>query len=204
MLSYELVASTFRYDPNTGAVYLIGKDTPITTKTKSGKAIRCQIQTADTYKDTTAHAVAWVLLSGQDLIKNHKPQHINGDTFDNRAVNLYLVIEADRDDSPNYYTVIMGDTSLARAIYPKGRKTGDTWVCDAPGTAPLYSDWPKGKAHLYKEHRGAYCLKRWEPVPQWTDPVNLDHFERWISDHEAAEAAYMAEIRRLLALGYTL
>jgi hypothetical protein len=204
-MHHELVSKIWAYNPTNGEITRNGE--PVRTLWYPDKnpdcGYRCQVNHDGMNYSYKAEHVAWCLLTGEDLPKNHKPQHINGDKRDNRARNLYLVIEAAKTNDPNYYTVVMADTSLARAIYPAGRKTGDTWTCDAPGTMPMYSDY-RGKAHKYLERRGSYCLARGEPVPQWTDPVNLEHFEEWIYAHEAAERAYMAEIHRLLALGYTL
>lgn len=171
MLTHELAASTFRYDPNTGAVYLIGKDTPITTKTKSGNAIRCQIQTANTYKDTTAHAVAWVLLTGQDLHKDHKPKHINGDTFDNRAHNLYLAIE--KKDPFSWWKIVLPDTPLARHLYPNGGKTGDTWIDETSCIQPVWSDTNDATNRYLTQRRDLDKI-------DWTAPVDLDHFTAWV------------------------
>jgi hypothetical protein len=126
-LPYQDVSEAFDYDPQTGIVRLKKSGKVVDSPARNGKGYRAQITLEGKYRDTTAHAVAWVLLTKADLGSKVGVMHLNGDPTDNRACNLFLQIPPGPGDTRGPMSVLT-DNPLARAILPEGIAHPDgTW-----------------------------------------------------------------------------
>lgn len=81
----ELIETSFTYDPVTGALYrktgseVLNNDRIGTRKIRVGR------------KSTTVARICWALFHRKDPGINKIIEHINGDPFDNRIINLRAV-----------------------------------------------------------------------------------------------------------------
>jgi hypothetical protein len=81
MNELELMRERFRYDPETGAIYLLATGQRVGSKFKRG-----YIYVNFKRRQLLAHRLAWLLMTGE--WPKHFLDHINRDKTDNRWANL--------------------------------------------------------------------------------------------------------------------
>lgn len=193
-LPYQDVSEAFEYDPDTGIVRLKKSGKIVDSPARNGKGFRAQITLEGKYRDTTAHAVAWVLLTKADLGAKVHVMHLNGDATNNKASNLYLQIPPAPGDTRGPLTVL-ADTALTRMIMPEGKPHPDGTIRahvvlhgDANyARAFRYLDekeWERFKAAGYKgerRHASTLVIEDMNEFAQWCS-------QRFFPDLETAKA----------------
>jgi hypothetical protein len=151
-LPYKDVSEAFDYDPQTGIVRLKKSGKVVDSPARNGKGYRAQITLEGKYRDTTAHAVAWVLFTKADLGGKVQVMHLNGDETNNTPSNLYLQIPPGPGETRGPLTVL-ADTPLTRMIMPEGTPHPD---CTIRANVVLHGDGKYARGFQYLDE------KEWE------------------------------------------
>ncbi len=203
-LPYQDVAQAFDYDPETGIVRLKKSGKIVDTPGRNGRGFRAQLTLEGKYRDTTAHAVAWVLLTKADLGGKVQVMHLNGDETDNKPANLYLQVPPAPGETRGPISVLT-DSPLARAILPEGVAHPDgTWRAHAV----IHGDGKHARGYQYmdEKERERFQAANYQGARRHASTLtiaDLQDFARWCVARFPANAdAAKAQTQALLLANY--